>query len=113
VEYPAAWPTFFHDLIATAQQGPALADMFGRIMAAVDEDIISLEIPRQVTRQLPGSCPGPSPLPLPRQAESIGGAVGFISRGPRVPKQLPAGQRQRGGDSSSGGCHVAAGGCGR
>ena len=45
-EYPAAWPTFFRDLIAAARQGPGLADMFCRVMASVDEDVISLEIAR-------------------------------------------------------------------
>lgn len=46
LEYPHAWPSFFRDLIAAAQQGPGLADMFCRIMNSVDEDIISLDIPR-------------------------------------------------------------------
>lgn len=48
LEYPAVWPTFFRDLIAVAHQGPGLADMLCRVMVAVDEDIISLEIPRWV-----------------------------------------------------------------
>lgn len=48
LEYPAVWPTFFRDLIAAAHQGPGLADMLCRVMVAVDEDIISLEIPRWV-----------------------------------------------------------------
>ena len=34
------------ELCAAAGSGPGLADMFGRIMVSVDEDIISLEIPR-------------------------------------------------------------------
>jgi hypothetical protein len=34
------------ELCAAAATGPGLADMFGRIMVSVDEDIISLEIPR-------------------------------------------------------------------
>jgi exportin-T len=46
VEFPAAWPTFFHDLIGAAGQGPGLVDMFCRVLVSVDEDIISLEIPR-------------------------------------------------------------------
>lgn len=45
-EYPAVWPNFFRELCAAAATGPGLADMFGRIMVSVDEDIISLEIPR-------------------------------------------------------------------
>jgi len=46
LEYPAVWPTFFRDLIAAAHQGPGLADMLCRVMVSVDEDIISLDIPR-------------------------------------------------------------------
>jgi hypothetical protein len=36
----------YRELCAAAATGPGLADMFGRIMVSVDEDIISLEIPR-------------------------------------------------------------------
>ena len=46
LEYPTVWPSFFRDLIAAAAQGPGLADMFCRILVSIDEDIISLEIPR-------------------------------------------------------------------
>lgn len=47
MEYPAAWPGFFRELVAAANAGgPGLADMFARIMVAVDEDVISLDIPR-------------------------------------------------------------------
>jgi exportin-T len=46
LEYPHRWPSFFRDLVAAAHSGPGLADMFCRVMAAVDEDIISLDIPR-------------------------------------------------------------------
>lgn len=46
LEYPSAWPDFFRDLIRAASQGPGLVDMFCRIMVSVDEDIISLDIPR-------------------------------------------------------------------
>lgn len=36
----------YRELCAAAANGPGLADMFARIMVSVDEDIISLEIPR-------------------------------------------------------------------
>lgn len=36
------------ELVSAAGSGPGLADMFARIMVAVDEDIISLDIPRCV-----------------------------------------------------------------
>eukprot|EP00878_Enallax_costatus_P021623 GHUV01022908.1.p1 GENE.GHUV01022908.1~~GHUV01022908.1.p1 ORF type:complete len:615 (+),score=214.70 GHUV01022908.1:523-2367(+) len=45
-EYPAVWPGFFRELVAAAGSGPGLTDMFVRIMVAVDEDVISLDIPR-------------------------------------------------------------------
>lgn len=45
-EYPTLWPGFFRELVAAASSGPGLADMFVRIMIAVDEDVISLDIPR-------------------------------------------------------------------
>lgn len=45
-EYPAVWPGFFRELVSAAGSGPGLTDMFVRIMVAVDEDVISLDIPR-------------------------------------------------------------------
>jgi exportin-T len=51
-EYPAVWPSFFRELVAAAASGPGLADMFVRILVSVDEDVISLDIPRCV----PCSC---------------------------------------------------------
>ena len=48
IEYPSEWPSFFHDLLGMLSKGPPLVDMFCRIMTAVDEDVISLEINRSV-----------------------------------------------------------------
>ncbi|GIL47531.1 hypothetical protein Vafri_4333, partial [Volvox africanus] len=45
-EYPGCWPTFFHDLIAAMAQGEGVVDMFCRVLLSVDEDIVSLDIPR-------------------------------------------------------------------
>jgi hypothetical protein len=45
-EYPDAWPSFFHDLLGTLGQGPPAVDLFCRILTSVDEDIISLDVPR-------------------------------------------------------------------
>ena len=45
-EYPTSWPTFFQDLIGALAQGEGIVDMFCRILVAVDEDIVSLDIPR-------------------------------------------------------------------
>jgi len=45
-EYPDEWPTFFQDLLGTLGQGVEAVDLFCRILVAVDEDIISLDVPR-------------------------------------------------------------------
>ncbi len=46
LEYPQDWPTFFQDLIRALGQGEGLIDMFCRILVSVDEDLVSLDIPR-------------------------------------------------------------------
>jgi hypothetical protein len=46
VEFPSDWPAFFYDVIAMLGHGLNAADMFVRILVALDEDIISLDIPR-------------------------------------------------------------------
>ena len=46
-EYPGTWPHFFQDLIgAMKAMGEGLVDMFCRILVSVDEDLVSLDIPR-------------------------------------------------------------------
>ncbi|KAG2493435.1 hypothetical protein HYH03_008254 [Edaphochlamys debaryana] len=45
-EYPGNWPSFFHDLIGALGAGEGVVDMFCRILLSVDEDIVSLDIPR-------------------------------------------------------------------
>lgn len=45
-DYPERWPTFFQDVLAQLPQGAHVADMFLRILSSVDEDVISLDIPR-------------------------------------------------------------------
>lgn len=44
--YPEAWPNFFADIVAAAACDAARASMFARVLLALDEDVISLEIPR-------------------------------------------------------------------
>lgn len=44
---PACLPAC-RELCVAAASGPGLADMFGRIMVSLDEDIVSLDIPRWV-----------------------------------------------------------------
>ena len=48
-EYPEEWPTFFQDLLSTLSSGPEAVDLFCRILVSVDDDIISLEVPRSAT----------------------------------------------------------------
>lgn len=45
-EYPDEWPTFFQDLLGTLGRGTPAVDLFCRILASVDQDIISLDVPR-------------------------------------------------------------------
>lgn len=46
-EYPSTWPRFFQDLISAMKaMGEGLVDMFCRILVSVDEDLVSLDIPR-------------------------------------------------------------------
>ena len=35
MDYPAGWPSFFHDLVATLGQGPAMVDIFDRVLFQV------------------------------------------------------------------------------
>mmetsp|Transcript_3613 Transcript_3613/g.10404 ORF Transcript_3613/g.10404 Transcript_3613/m.10404 type:complete len:682 (-) Transcript_3613:1758-3803(-) len=46
VEYPEQWPSFFQDLLALIHNGPHVVEMFCRILTAIDDDVISLDIPR-------------------------------------------------------------------
>ena len=50
VEFPARWQSAFQDLIGLLADGEGTADMFCRVLTAVDEDVISLEIPRSASR---------------------------------------------------------------
>jgi len=45
-EYPARWPSAFRDLIAAAERSAPSADFFLRVLVSLDEDVISLDIPR-------------------------------------------------------------------
>lgn len=45
-EYPNKWPSFWKDLLRMLPEGPAVVDMFCRILAAIDDDVISLDIAR-------------------------------------------------------------------
>ena len=46
-EYPEKWPSFWKDLLGLLPQGPGVVDMFCRILVAIDDDVISLDISRQ------------------------------------------------------------------
>ena len=45
-EFPVTWPRFFQDLVGVLVLGEGMVDMFCRIMPAVDEDLVTLDIPR-------------------------------------------------------------------
>lgn len=44
--YPDNWPTFFSDMLVAGTRDAARATMFARVLLALDEDVISLDIPR-------------------------------------------------------------------
>ncbi|KAL0051899.1 hypothetical protein WJX82_004175 [Trebouxia sp. C0006] len=45
-EYPHKWPSFWTDLLGMLAEGPGVVDMFCRILIAIDDDVISLDIAR-------------------------------------------------------------------
>lgn len=45
-EYPGKWPTFWTDLLGMLPEGPGVVDMFCRILIAIDDDVINLDISR-------------------------------------------------------------------
>ncbi len=45
-EYPHKWPSFWTDLLGMLPEGPGVVDMFCRILIAIDDDVISLDIAR-------------------------------------------------------------------
>lgn len=45
-QYPAGWPSVFRELIQMAQDDQGAVDMLCRILTSIDEDIITLEVPR-------------------------------------------------------------------
>lgn len=55
-EYPSSgWPTFFQDVLGTLSQGPQAVDFLCRILVSIDEDIVSLEVPRSAEEAKRGS----------------------------------------------------------
>lgn len=44
--YPARWPSVFLDLLSAVSKGPMVVDMFCRIFNALDDELISLDYPR-------------------------------------------------------------------
>ncbi|KAL3158478.1 hypothetical protein ABBQ38_010710 [Trebouxia sp. C0009 RCD-2024] len=45
-EYPDKWPSFWKELLGMLPEGPGVVDMFCRILSAIDDDVISLDISR-------------------------------------------------------------------
>ena len=46
MEFPEQWPTFFTELVGMLGGGDGPVDMFCRVLVAIDEDVVSLDIPR-------------------------------------------------------------------
>lgn len=46
IEFPEQWPSFFTELVAMLGGGDGPVDMFCRVLVAIDEDVVSLDIPR-------------------------------------------------------------------
>ncbi len=46
MDFPERWPGFFTELVALLAGGEGPADMFCRVLVAIDEDVVSLDIPR-------------------------------------------------------------------
>ena len=46
MEFPEQWPTFFTELVAMLGGGDGPVDMFCRVLVAIDEDVVSLDILR-------------------------------------------------------------------
>eukprot|EP00043_Microstomoeca_roanoka_P015243 m.152450 g.152450 ORF g.152450 m.152450 type:complete len:970 (-) comp16211_c0_seq1:417-3326(-) len=71
VEYPNAWPTYFQDLILHLSHHPS-ADLYLRILAGIDEQVIAKEITRsdEETKASMNLKNAMRDLDLPRIAES-------------------------------------------
>ena len=52
IDFPNRWPTFFTDLIATAQWSIGNADFYLKVLAAIDSEIVDREIPRTNEEQI-------------------------------------------------------------
>eukprot|EP01018_Ginkgo_biloba_P004887 Gb_29796 [translate_table: standard] len=46
MDYPSRWPTVFLDLLSSLSKGPTVVDMFCRILNSLDDELISLDYPR-------------------------------------------------------------------
>lgn len=46
VEFPDTWPSFFTDMLASLSRGPAMIDIFLRILKTIDEEVVSPEVHR-------------------------------------------------------------------
>lgn len=47
IDYPSGWPSVFLDLLGSLNKGPAVVDMFCRVLNTLDEEVISLDYPRK------------------------------------------------------------------
>ena len=51
IDFPHRWPTFFNDLMATAQWSVGNADFYLKVLLVIDAEIVDRELPRTVDEQ--------------------------------------------------------------
>jgi exportin-T len=52
IDFPNRWPSFFIDLVATAQWSIGNADFYLKVLEAIDSEIVDRELPRTNEEQL-------------------------------------------------------------
>ena len=67
-QYPAGWPGVFQELVQMAQDDRGAVDMLCRILTSLDDDVITLEVPRRGARTLWRLCTAPAAPLLRKQA---------------------------------------------
>jgi hypothetical protein len=60
-DYPECWPSGFTDLLQLLPRGPTHAELFVRVLVAVDEEIVAYHIDRTPTEVFSSTEPGPGP----------------------------------------------------
>lgn len=56
VDYPTVWPTFFSDMMQYSTCSSEAADMYLRILKAIDTDVVDREVSHTIQVGLRDSC---------------------------------------------------------